>query len=218
MIHNLSKSPSIIHEYMRALRDVSVQGNKANFRQNIQRIGRVMGFEMSKHLEYHSADLQTPLAEMKHPVLNEQPVIITILRAGLPLQEGLLDAFPDADSGFIAAYRKHVDGGDDFVIDAKYTACPPIEDRVLILNDPMLATGQSFLTAWEVLKQLGTPRKLLLGAVIASAEGVEMLERELDVPFDLWVGAIDPALNEQKYIVPGLGDAGDLAFGTKLQQ
>lgn len=218
MIHNLSQSPSIIHEYMRALRDVSQQGNKANFRKNIQRIGTIMGYEMSKHLSYVEDTIQTPLAEMEHSKLNQQPVVITILRAGLPLQEGLLDAFPEADSGFIAAYRKHEGDGDDFVIDAKYTACPSIDGRVLILNDPMLATGQSFLTAWEVLKKLGKPSKVLLGAVIASQEGVEALSTEMDVPFELWVGAIDPELNAQKYIVPGLGDAGDLAFGSKLQR
>lgn len=217
MTHNLSIEHSIIHEYMRSLRDVGLQGSKDNFRKNIERIGRIIGYEISSQLNYEMSDVQTPLSHMKHPRLKDQPVIITILRAGLPLHEGLLDVFPEADSGFVAAYRKHEEGSDAFVIDAQYTACPSIDGRVLILNDPMLATGSSFLTAWEVLKQLGTPSAIHFAAVIGSEEGVANLEAEMDMSFNLWVGAIDPELNDQKYIVPGLGDAGDLAFGLKLQ-
>lgn len=218
MINNLSLHNGIIHEYMRYLRDVKLQNNRELFRLNLSRVGQILGMEISKQLAYVPISVTTPLGEAEQKKLEDSPVIISVLRAGLPLHEGLLCVFPEAESGYIAAYRKHVNNGEDFVIDAKYTACPNLEGRTLILNDPMLATGQSFLTAIEVLKAFGKPKHIHLAAVIGSEEGVRNIESAMAEPFDLWIGAIDPFLNSSKYIVPGLGDAGDLAFGEKSQR
>jgi uracil phosphoribosyltransferase len=218
MVNNLSIKNGVIHEYMRYLRDINLQKNRELFRLNLSKVGVLLGVEISKQLSYTTASVTTPLGEIDQKRLADQPVIISVLRAGLPLHQGLLSVFPEAESGFIAAYRKHIDGGEAFEIDAQYTACPDLEGKTLILNDPMLATGQSFLTAIEVLKAFGKPKHLHLAAVIGSEEGVRNIEKTLIEPFNLWIGAIDPGLNTSKYIVPGLGDAGDLAFGEKLQR
>ncbi len=200
---------------MLELRSVKIQGDKEKFRNNIQKIGRAIGFEISKTLAYEQMTVKTPLKEHVQQVVGDDIVVVTILRAGLPLHQGILDVFPHAENGFISAYRKH--SADDFVIEVEYVACPSIEGKVLILNDPMLATGQSFINAWKALLTYGKPKRVVLAAVISSKEGIEFIKKEALDSFDLWVAAIDPDLNEQKYIVPGLGDAGDLAFGTKVQ-
>lgn len=215
-IHNLSASPSAVDNYMYELRSVEVQNDREKFRNNIQKIGRAIGYEISKTLAFTKTTVQTPLKEHVQTVIEDEVVVVTILRAGLPLHEGILDVFPQADNGFISAYRKH--DGDDFVIEVEYVACPSLENKVLILNDPMLATGQSFINAWKALSQFGKPKRVILAAVIGSEEGVQYIQKEAEDSFDLWVAAIDPVLNDQKYIVPGLGDAGDLAFGTKIQR
>lgn len=215
-IHNLSASPSAIDNYMYELRSVEVQNDREKFRNNIQKIGRAIGYEISKTLAFNKTTVQTPLKEHVQSIIEDEVVVVTILRAGLPLHEGILDVFPQADNGFISAYRKH--DGDDFVIEVEYVACPSLENKVLILNDPMLATGQSFINAWKALSQFGKPKRVILAAVIGSEEGVQYIQKEAEDSFDLWVAAIDPVLNDQKYIVPGLGDAGDLAFGTKIQR
>ncbi|MEQ9188479.1 MAG: uracil phosphoribosyltransferase [Cryomorphaceae bacterium] len=214
-IHNLSERDSVIHDFMERLRNVSKQTNRSLFRQNIRSIGRFIGYEVSKTLGYKTIDIQTPLARHEQRVTMDEIVVVTVLRAGLPLHEGILDAFPEAENGFISAYRKHE--GDSFSIEVKYVACPDLTDKVVIINDPMLATGSSMITAWEVLRQYGEPKRVILAAVIASEEGVSYVRDHALGAFDLWIAAVDKELNEQKYIVPGLGDAGDLSYGEKLQ-
>lgn len=205
----------MVDNYMNQLRNVELQNDREKFRTAIRRIGRVIGYELSKNLDYQSKPIQTPLDNHSQPLISDQIVVITILRAGLPLHEGLLDVFPDAENGFISAYRKHEEDG--FHIEVDYVACPDLENKILVLNDPMLATGQSFINAWQALAEYGNPKAVHLAAVIGSEEGVSYIEQNALSDFQLWVGAVDPILNEHKYIVPGLGDAGDLAFGNKLQ-
>ena len=214
-IHNLSEAPTALDNYMFELRNIEVQNDREKFRNNIQKIGRAIGYEISKTLKYKNTMVQTPLKAHRQNVLEDEVVVVTILRAGLPLHQGILDVFPQADNGFISAYRKH--DGDKFEIGVEYVACPSLEGKVVILNDPMLATGRSFINAWKALVQYGKPKRVILAAVIGSEEGVEYIKAEAEDSFDLWVAAIDPTLDDHKYIVPGLGDAGDLAFGTKEQ-
>lgn len=215
-VHKLSDQKSAVSLFMRQLRDVDTQGSKEHFRRNIEKIGQVIGYEISKELTYKSVEINTPLALHKQDVLQDDIVIVTILRAGLPLHNGLLDVFPEAENGFISAYRKHDETG-DFEIEVEYVACPDITGKILILNDPMLATGGSFVTAWNALLKLGTPKAVHIAAVIASTEGVQYVQDNAPMEFDLWVADVDKELNASKYIVPGLGDAGDLAFGPKAQ-
>ncbi|MEZ4721232.1 MAG: uracil phosphoribosyltransferase [Flavobacteriales bacterium] len=215
-IHHLGEARSAIDNYMADLRNVDVQTDRAMFRENIRRVGRAIGLEISKTLDYKEVLITTPLAKHGQFQLGDEVVVITILRAGLPMHEGILDVFPKAENGFISAYRKH-DADGSFTIDVGYVACPSLEGKVLILNDPMLATGASFENAMYALKEYGKPKALHLAAVIASQYGVNALDKSFGDDVELWVAAIDPELNEDKYIVPGLGDAGDLCFGPKLQ-
>lgn len=201
---------------MAHLRDVNIQSNPDVFRENIRRIGRILGYEISKTLEYVQGEVQTPLAMHQQPRLKSEVVVITILRAGLPLHDGILSAMPWAENGFISAYRKHREDG-SFDIEVGYVACPDLKDKVVILNDPMLATGSSFINAIKALESYGQPKAIHLAAVIASSFGIDSLLKATDPDIKLWVAAIDPELNDRKYIVPGLGDAGDLAFGQKVQ-
>ena len=216
-IHNLSEKRSVVDLYMRELRDVNTQSRKEHFRNNIEKIGQVIGYELSQTLTYSDQSITTPLQEMSHPVLTDDLVIVTILRAGLPLHNGILSVFPEAENGFISAYRKHNQDG-SFEIEVEYVACPDLTGKTLILNDPMLATGQSFINAWEAILKMGKPSKVHIAAVIGSQEGVDFIKDNAPMDFDLWVAAIDPKLNADKYIVPGLGDAGDLSYGEKLQR
>jgi uracil phosphoribosyltransferase len=215
-IHILSKQKSAANLFMRQLRDVNTQKSRANFRTNIEKIGQIIGYEISKTLDYNKEQIATPLAKMNQDVLANEVVVVTILRAGLPLHNGILEVFPEADNGFISAYRKHNEQG-GFTIEVEYVACPDITGKVLILNDPMLATGRSFINAWEALLKMGTPKSTHIAAVIGSEEGVAYIKEHAPSDYQLWVAAVDPELNADKYIVPGLGDAGDLAFGMKLQ-
>jgi len=213
--HDLSQSNSVAHDYMKVLRNVVTQNNRERFRLNVKKLGMMLGFELSKSLSYSNERIETPLEEMDHPGISDDVVVITILRAGLPLHEGIVEVFPECDQGFVSAYRKHEDDG--FRIELEYVACPSIEGKVLILNDPMLATGRSMIDTWKMLLQFGQPKHTHIVSVIASEEGVSYVQDNAPGDYDLWVGAIDSKLNENKYIVPGLGDAGDLAFGPKLQ-
>jgi uracil phosphoribosyltransferase len=215
-LKNFSETPSILDNYLRQLRDKSIHSDPDQFRENLRRVGRIIGYEISKVLAYTEKAIETPMQLMSQRVLSDKVVAITILRAGLPLHEGILSAIPTAENGFISAYRKHNENG-GFEIEVGYVACPNLEGKVLILNDPMLATGSSFLNALEAVKAYGKPKEIHLVAVISSREGVERLLTELDPSIRLWIGAIDPYLDENKYILPGLGDAGDLAFGEKIQ-
>lgn len=212
----LGASNTIINNYIAELRDVNVQGDRMRFRRNLERIGELAAYEISKTLEYKKKCVRTPLGEKDMNILVDQPVLATIMRAGLPLHQGFLNVFDKADNAFIAAYRKY-DKNEDFEIRIEYYSAANIDNRVLILVDPMLATGSSLVQCLEgLLHEEMMPKKLHLVAVIASAEGVDYVKKKLR-KFDatLWVGNIDDELTAKAYIVPGLGDAGDLAYGEK---
>ena len=215
MVINLSEQHSLLSNWIDELRDVSVQNDRMRFRRNIERIGEVVAYEISKTLNHTIKETQTPLGISNSKVLAAQPVLATILRAGLPLHVGLLNYFDKADNSFISAYRKHHKDG-SFEIYVEYISGPSIEGRVLIIADPMLATGASLVKTIQYLKRDGTPKEIHIVAAIASTEGVEYVSREIPEA-TIWCGDIDEELTAKGYIVPGLGDAGDLAFGSKSQ-
>ena len=215
MVVDLSKTNSLINQFVSEIRDIEIQNDRLRFRRNIERVGEIAAYEISKTLEFQKRSIQTPLGKIDLPVLKEQPVLGTILRAGLPLHNGLLNYFDQADNAFISAYRHHHEDG-TFEIKLEYMASSSIENKILIIADPMLATGNSMaLTLQEVFK-LGKPKHTHIVSVIASEAGIEKVRNLID-NFTLWTGAIDKELNSLSYIVPGLGDAGDLAFGEKMQ-
>lgn len=215
MVYNLSQEPSLLTSWINELRDISVQSERMKFRRNLERIGEIAAYEISKQLPYTKCTLQTPLDKSASVELFSQPVITTILRAGVPLFQGLLNYFDKADCGFVAAYRKHEEN-DYFSIKQDYLTCPSIEGRPLIVADPMLATGASLIEALKDLLTHGTPTQLHIVAAIASERGIETLSQAYP-DAHIWVGAIDPLLTSKGYISPGLGDAGDLSYGEKLQ-
>lgn len=215
MVYNLSQEPSLLTSWINELRDISVQSDRMKFRRNLERIGEIAAYEISKQLPYTKCTLQTPLDKCASVELFSQPVITTILRAGVPLFQGLLNYFDKADCGFVAAYRKHEEN-DYFSIKQDYLTCPSIEGRPLIVADPMLATGASLIEALKDLLTHGTPTQLHIVAAIASEQGIETLSQAYP-DAHIWVGAIDPLLTSKGYISPGLGDAGDLSYGEKLQ-
>lgn len=216
MIHDLSHSPSLFRTFIAELRDEKIQKDPMRFRRNLERIGETMAMEISKKMAYEKSEVKTPLGTAETELLSEQPVLGTILRAGLPLHQGFLNYFDRAENAFISAYRKHNKDG-SFVIELEYMASPSIDGKTLILCDPMLATGRSMVIVLKALKDFGTPAKIHIATAIASKEGMKYLEKHISSTTEVWVGAIDDELTAQSYIVPGLGDAGDLAFGTKGQ-
>ena len=215
MIVNLSQQHSLISNWVAELRDTTIQTDRMRFRRNLERIGEVAAYEISKVLPFIEKEIQTPLGIAGHKILKEQPVLATILRAGLPLHQGLLNYFDQADNAFISAYRKHNKDG-SFEISLDYVSCPELEDRVVIISDPMLATGSSLVKTIHFLKAEGKPREIHIVAAIACTVGIEYVKRE-EPSVTIWCGDIDDELTAKGYIVPGLGDAGDLAFGTKVQ-
>jgi uracil phosphoribosyltransferase len=215
MIVNLSQQNSLVSNWVAELRDVNVQGDRMRFRRNLERIGEVAAYEISKTLVYNQQEVQTPLGIAEHKILADQPVLATILRAGLPLHQGLLNYFDKADNAFISAYRKHHKDG-SFEISLDYVSCPELENRVVIISDPMLATGSSLVKTIHYLKDEGKPSLIHIVAAIACTVGIEYVLRE-EPSVTIWCGDIDDELTAKGYIVPGLGDAGDLAFGTKVQ-
>ena len=216
MVIDLSKKNSLLNHWVAELRDVNVQNDRMRFRRNIERIGEVAAYELSKTLAFKSVEVTTPLGIAPTQLLNEQPVLTTILRAGLPLHQGMLNYFDKADNAFISAYRKHHPDG-SFEISLEYLSCPNLNGRVLILCDPMLATGASLVETIQAIQKTYTPAQIHIVVTIASHKGIEHVEKELGADTLIWCAAIDPILNDKSYIVPGLGDAGDLAFGTKMQ-
>ena len=214
LIHILSKEQSLISEFLRELRDKDIQKDRARFRKNIERIGQIAAFELSKEMEYKIVFTQSPLGIAQVRTLAEQPIIATILRAGLPLQKGISDMFDQADLAYISAYRKHKNDT-EFEIVLEYFATPDINDRIVILCDPMLATGQSLVQTYQAILKRGTPKKVYLVSVIGSQQGVDYVTENIPNA-DLWIGVIDEKLDKHGYIIPGLGDAGDLSFGEKL--
>lgn len=215
MIHILGQKNSIFNQFILELRDVNIQKDSMRFRRNIERIGEVMAYELSRHLSFHEVEVTTPLGIAKMHTIKEQPVIASILRAGLPLHIGILNYFDQASNAFISAYRKHHKDG-SFDIQIEYLASPDLTDRDVIICDPMLATGQSMVLTYQALLKRGTPRHTHIVSVIASNEGVDYARKHMPANVTLWLGAVDEELTAQSYIVPGLGDAGDLAYGKKI--
>ncbi len=212
----LSEQFSLVNSWINELRNVEIQHDRMRFRRNMERIGEIAAFEISKTLKHKETEIRTPLDTVKTREIAVQPVITTILRAGVPLFEGILNYFDKADCGFVAAYRKH-DANDYFSIKQDYLTCPDINGRPLIVADPMLATGASLIEAIKDLLTNGTPDQLHVVAAIASRQGVETIEKAYP-DAKIWVGAIDENLTLKGYISPGLGDAGDLSYGEKLQR
>ncbi|MFM9009263.1 MAG: uracil phosphoribosyltransferase [Bacteroidota bacterium] len=215
MVHLLSQNHSIVNQFIAELRDISVQNDRMRFRRNLERIGEIAALEISRTLPYGLREVTTPLGVAPVMVPSEQPVVGTILRAGLPLHQGILNYFDHADNAFISAYRKHHKDG-SFEISLEYVSTPSLEGRILILADPMLATGASIVTTYKAILERGKPKHTHIVAALGSTSGVEYVKRHMPEEVDLWIGAIDEELTAQSYIVPGLGDAGDLAYGEKL--
>ena len=215
MIVNLSQQHSLVSNWVAELRDVTIQNDRMRFRRNLERIGEVAAYEISKVLPFTETEIQTPLGIAEHKMLKEQPVLATILRAGLPLHQGMLNYFDKADNAFISAYRKHHKDG-SFEISLDYVSCPDLENRVLVISDPMLATGSSLVKTIHFLKAEGKPSAIHIVAAIACTVGIEYVKRE-EPAVTIWCGDIDDELTAKGYIVPGLGDAGDLAYGMKIQ-
>ena len=214
---NLSEHNSVLNQYLREIRDVNIQKDPLRFRRNIERIGEYMAIEVSKTLDFAPVEVQTPLAPATVNVISDQLVIATILRAGLPLHQGFLNVFDHADNAFLSAYRR-VNKEGELEIVAEYMAAPSIDGKTLIVADPMLATGMSMEVGYLALLRHGTPKHTHLCCAIGTPQAIDYLRKTLNDSPDitLWCAAIDPILNEKKYIVPGLGDAGDLCYGTKI--
>ena len=215
MIVNLSKQHSLVSNWVYELRDESIQLDRYRFRRNLERIAEVAAYEISKTLPFEEKEVDTPLGTAMVKVLKDQPVLATILRAGLPMHNGLLNYFDKADNAFIAAYRKHEKDG-TFEISLEYMSCPDVDNRVIILSDPMLATGSSLVKTIHYLKDEGKPKEIHVVCAIACTVGIEYVHRS-EPGVKIWCGAIDDELTAKGFIVPGLGDAGDLAYGLKVQ-
>jgi len=216
MIHILGDSNSIFNQYLAEIRDEVMQKDPMRFRKNLERAGEIFAYEISKELPYKQKEVTTSLGVAKMRVLEQQPVLATILRAGLPLHQGLLNCFDHAENCFISAYRKYDPNG-DFHIDFQYIASPLLDNKIVILSDPMLATGSSMEVGYHALQEKGGPQHIHLVALIASRQGIDYITKKLlSDKVSLWVGAIDPEMTPKSYIVPGLGDAGDLAYGAKI--
>ena len=214
---NLSEHHSVLQNFLREIRDVDIQQDRLRFRRNIERIGEVMAIELSKVLNYESTDVQTPLAKTTVDVISDQLVLATILRAGMPLHQGFLNIFDHAENAFLSAYRR-VNAAGELEIVAEYMAAPAIDGKTLVVVDPMLATGMSMEVGYLALLKHGMPRHTHLCCTIATPQAIDYMRKALNDRDDvtLWCAAIDPVLNEKKYIVPGLGDAGDLCYGQKI--
>lgn len=215
-IHYISENNSILNHFLAQIRDVTIQKDSMRFRKNIERIGEIMAYELSKTLDYKNIDVQTPLG-IKHTSTVAEPVVLcSILRAGLALHQGFMNFFDEAENGFVSAYRHHYDNDDKFDILVEYQAAPSLEGKNLILVDPMLATGKSIVAVLQKLHLEHQPKEIHVAVVIAAPEGIAYLEKNLPSTCHLWVAALDEKLNDKNYIIPGLGDAGDLAYGSKL--
>jgi len=215
MTFNLAEQNTIANQYVSELRNVQVQGDRMRFRRNLERLGEIMAYELSKTLDYAQQEVETPLGTASTRVPSNEIVIGTILRAGLPLHQGFLNYFDQADNAFISAYRKHHKDG-TFEINLEYISCPDLNGKVLIMCDPMLATGSSMVIATRELLNYGQPASLHIATAIAARQGLDYVQRHF-AKASYWVGALDDELTAKSYIVPGLGDAGDLSYGEKIQ-
>jgi uracil phosphoribosyltransferase len=214
MLFVLNATNSLANEFLAELRDKSLQQDRMRFRKNLERLGEIMAYEISKSFQYQKKEVTTPLGVSTIPVFNAQPVLVTILRAGLAYFQGFINFFDKADCGFIGAYRQE-EKGEDFTINLSYVATQSLTDRVVLLIDPMLATGRSAVDAIRAITKNGKPTHIHIVSLVASPEGITYLQKNLALPFSLWTCAVDEKLDENFYIVPGLGDAGDLSYGIK---
>jgi uracil phosphoribosyltransferase len=215
-MHILGDSNSIFNQFIAEIRDENIQKDRMRFRRNLERTGEIFAYEISKKLDFVPTDIVTPLGEVKISLLKEMPVLATILRAGLPMHRGLLNYFDNAENSFISAYRKHGKNENEFTIKIEYMSGPDLADKTLILSDPMLATGASMLMVIKALQQFSKPKHIHIVSLIASSEGILNIKKGLKQDnYTLWLGAVDDELTATSYIVPGLGDAGDLAYGPK---
>jgi uracil phosphoribosyltransferase len=215
-IHYLSEKNSVLNHFLSQIRNVNVQKDSMRFRRNIERIGEIMAYEMSQSFHYRDVETTTPLGLKKTTEIADKLVVCSILRAGLALHQGFLNYFDDAENGFISAYRHHPNHDDFFDILVEYQAIADINGKNLLLVDPMLATGQSLVAVFNKLMEKGTPKEIHIAVIIAAPEGISYLKQNLPDTCHLWVASLDEKLNDKSYIVPGLGDAGDLAYGDKL--
>ena len=211
---NFQDSNSIYNTFLSELRDKNIQSDAMRFRRNLERLGEISALEISRHLHYSSKNIITPLGTAQMNLIDEPLVLATILRAGLPLHQGLLNYFDAAENCFISAYRKHT-SEEEFDVEIEYMSSPGLTGKTVLLNDPMLASGRSMVLAYKALLKRGIPKKIHVVSVIASQEGVDFVKNHLPEDTTIWIGAIDKEMTKESYIVPGLGDAGDLAFGTK---
>jgi len=215
-IHYLSEKNSVLNHFLGQIRNVNIQKDSMRFRRNIERIGEIMAYEMSQSFHYKDVEITTPLGVKKTTEIADQLVLCSILRAGLGLHQGFLNYFDNAENGFISAYRHHPNHDDFFDILVEYQAIADINGKNVLLVDPMLATGQSLVAVFNKLMERGTPKEIHIAVIIAAPEGISYLKENLPDSCHLWVGSLDEKLNDKSYIVPGLGDAGDLAYGDKL--
>lgn len=213
MIFNLSEKNSIANQFLLELRDKAIQQDRMRFRKNIERLGEIMAYEVSKSLLYHVQEVDTPLGRSRVNVLKHQPLLITILRAGLPFYQGFINLFDHADSGFIGAARQ--EGKNEISVKLNYLAMPDTKGREIILIDPMMATGFSIMDSVKKIISRGVPSHIHIASLVAAPEGIKYLTQNISIPYSLWTCTIDEKLNQQFYIVPGLGDAGDLSYGVK---
>jgi uracil phosphoribosyltransferase len=215
-VNILGDSNSVFNQFIAEIRDEEIQKDPMRFRKNLQRLGEIFAYEISKVMDYQPTEVKTPLGIATVSTIVTHPVLATILRAGLPVQQGLLNVFDRAENAFISAYRKYDDKG-EFHIEFEYLATPSLDEKVLILSDPMLASGASMEIGYHAMLQKGRPKHVHLVAVIASQQGVDHVTKHITADnVTLWIGAVDPDMTPMSYIVPGLGDAGDLAFGAKI--
>ena len=215
-IHHLSENNSVLNHFLAQIRNVDVQKDSMRFRRNIERIGEIMSYELSKDLEYNSITITTPLGTKDTTEIANQLVLCSILRAGLPLHQGFLNYFDQAENGFISAYRTHATPEKESEIFVEYQAIPAIDGKILLLVDPMLATGQSMVAVFNKLLERGTPKEIHLAVVVSAPQGIEYLKQHIPENCHLWIASMDDGLDSKNYILPGLGDAGDLCYGSKL--
>ena len=216
IIHNLGTQNSVLNQFISEIRDIDIQTDSMRFRRNIERIGEILGYELSKSLNYNKKVIKTPFGNKPITTPANNLVLCSVLRAGIPLHHGLLNYFDKAENAFISAYRHHPEGADEFEVIVKYFASPSLENKTLVLTDPMLATGKTLENTFKALKTYGTPKQIHIVSIIGSKEGVDYTNSIFPKDTHLWISAIDEELNNKGYIIPGIGDAGDLSFGPKL--
>lgn len=215
MVHNISSQASVLNTFLAQIRSIEIQKDPLRFRRNMERIAEILGYEVSKRMVYHETEVVTPLGKAQIDLPKENPLLATILRAGLSMHQGLLNYFDQSESAFISAYRKH-STAEDFEIYVEYMAAPNLNNKTWIISDPMLATGSSMVTVYQAMLRYGNPKRIFIVSAIATPQALDYVKKHLPENTEIFVGAIDQELTAQSYIVPGLGDAGDLAYGEKI--